>query len=970
MRRGLSILAGLVGLLGLAAWLVPPNLDASRYRDTLEEIASEALGGRARIQGKLAFTLLPLPRLIATNVILGDDNTTALRTEELRLRVSPWRLLAGHFAAHDLVLRGAELRLPWPPYQGGTHLVPTQWATPFPTRVERARLILGALELRDIAADIRATDTGFEMQGTARAGAHDLRLMARLGVPDNTGAALFEISAEGSARQSSAGLRIHGQVTPQGDATAQVSLHASDLSQLLPTPAIALRAGGPLSLTAHGLRAEDWSLTLPSGAARAAATLTWEPAALLELRFAAPRLDLEPWLPAIATARVFRLPITLDLAVEAAGMGGRDLRQLRGRLGWSEGGIALYSGTAILPGEAALSLDGNIPAGAGSAWFVGNARIVADDPRASMGWMEGWLGLPLSAANLPLYGTDVRTRVELGPGALALSEMQGRVAETNIRGALSLRQDGQRTIVMTDLELDQVRIDAWAGDAATILPALGRAVANLGGDVQAHVAELRLGGQMVENIVLDAGMVEGRLALRRLAGNTLGARFDVSGGLTVDGRIADGRVEVNMPNATPVRNLLPTGWQAAPALWNAPLSLRADVSGTMEALATHLQAELGDLRLDTQQTIDFPARRGGFRLSAHHPGAGRLLSALGVADPAAPGSLRAWAPDWPGEGSFSLQAQGAWKDQALTLGEFQLTAGGLRGSGRLTFDATGEAQAINGQFHAESLPLPWPPASADTPLPQRPSPATRVDLRLSADQVLDGDSTLARQAVCGLFIARGETSLKSCTMQIAGGQGSLDATLSDTVAPPRLTVRFSLDDTRIGPMEPRPPFAVSDGTLAASLSFAAQGHSLAALRNTAEGTLQMNLRGPVLNGLDLAGINAALTGIAGRPTDATVEMLRNALLEGATPFDKLTVAGQLEHGVLRLRDGSASSAAGSIDFGGDINLAAATVDATVQVRPSAAPETDLEVRLSGPVDAPTRMPELLRALRWLANRMN
>ena len=453
-----------------------------------------------------------------------------------------------------------------------------------------------------------------------------------------------------------------------------------------------------------------------------------------------------------------------------------------------------------------------------------------------------------------------------------------------------------------------------------------------------------------------------------MAGNAFGARFDANGGITADGRITDGRVEITTADALPLRALLPARWQATPLLWEAPLNLRADLSGNIENLAARLQLELGDLRLDTQQNINMLAGSGTYRLSAHHPGAQRLFTALGVANPASPGGVAAWAPDWPGEGSFSLQAQGNWRDQALAFDTFQLTAGGLRGNGQLNVGLAMEQPVVSGRFHAEALPLPMPAGNADAPLPVRLAQAIQVDLRLSADEVRDGDRTLARQATCTLSITRAQASLESCTMRIGGGAARLDATLSKGADLPRVVIKFSVDDARLGPVDDPPPFGILDGLLTAHISLNAEGYSFGTLRDTAAGDAELRMNGLVLSGMDLAAINDSFLSSDRLSTSTTMSSLRASLLGGTTLFDEMNVSAVLGSGIIRFLDGRARGSDGALTFGSSVDIRTGSLDGFFEVSPVAAPTSGLEVRLSGLVASPERTVVLLRTLRWLAER--
>lgn len=967
MRRGLAIIAGLVGLLALAAWLVPPALDASRYRDLLEEVASEALGSPARIEGKLAFALLPQPRLTATQVRLGSS----LRVEELRLRVAPLPLLTGHFVARDLVLSGAALRLPWPPMPGASPLGASPWTRSYATRIERGSLTLGGAELRDISADVSSTDEAVTLQGTGRAGGQEWRITAHLGMPGRNGPARLSLDARAGGRDATANLRIDGQTLPDGQATAEASFTASDLSQFLPAPALALRGTGRLRLLPNGLAAEAWNLTLPNGTAQADALFHWQDTTRLDLRLAASRLEIDPWVRTLGAIQAPALPVTLDLGVAATGMAGGTLHQLHGRFGWTVAGLTLEDGRAVLPGDANLELSGTLASGV----FKGAAHIQAPDPAATLRWLEAaQSGAPfLVPAPLLPARAELAGQLELAPGTLRLTGLRGQLGETAIAGDIALGAATPRVAVQANLSLGRLRLDALGRDLPTDLPALARLPTILAGDIKLRAAELRLGALAAEDIGLEAGLADGRFTLRRFAGNLAGARYDLAFTLAEDARLTDGKLELSAPNATTLSRLLPAHWQSTPALWDAPMTLRGEFSGTQDALNLRAQAELDDFRLEAQATIDTATWQGAGRASALHPNAGRLLTTLGIADPAMPGTLRAWAPGWPGEGSLALQTRWNRREQVLTLENAQLTAGGLRGTGQATVNLGGPAPVLDAKFLAEALPLPWPPASDQAVLPTRAVTGLEATVQLSAEQVLAGDTAIAQQLACTIGVSRAELKFSPCTMRIADGNASFQAmvgqaTFGEAQETPTLALQLNLDGARATTPVTGLPFDLGGGQVTARLRLTARGHSPAALRATAEGEVQISANDGVLHGIDLPAAAIALANAAARPAEVTAEALRTALTAGATPFTGLSLGASFARGVLQLAHADLTSPAGALAMQGTIGLSDGTIDTMVTVRPAEATEAEMGVSISGTLAVPIRAPQLLRALRWLAER--
>jgi hypothetical protein len=81
----LYIVVGVIAILLLAAaFVVPSFIPWGQYRDRLSAIAGEVLGAPVRIEGDVAFSLLPQPKLTFSNVSAGppgDPNLTVERVE-------------------------------------------------------------------------------------------------------------------------------------------------------------------------------------------------------------------------------------------------------------------------------------------------------------------------------------------------------------------------------------------------------------------------------------------------------------------------------------------------------------------------------------------------------------------------------------------------------------------------------------------------------------------------------------------------------------------------------------------------------------------------------------------------------------------------------------------------------------------------------------------------------------------------
>jgi len=146
----------------LGVWQVPQWLDWTRYRTTIEALATATLGQPVSISGPISLTLLPEPELTAArvNVGTGGAEDLSIHVEALRLRVALWPLIGGRVDARELVLHGPDLRIPWPQEPGTLRPRPPAWLAAFAARIENGRLTVGRLAFTGIDATLATLDTG------------------------------------------------------------------------------------------------------------------------------------------------------------------------------------------------------------------------------------------------------------------------------------------------------------------------------------------------------------------------------------------------------------------------------------------------------------------------------------------------------------------------------------------------------------------------------------------------------------------------------------------------------------------------------------------------------------------------------------------------------------------------------------------------------------------------------------------
>jgi hypothetical protein len=220
-----TVLSVLVGAVLAAAWLVPPRLDLNSYRADIARLAAGRLGRAVRIDGPITLRLLPEPILTAASVSVGADEGIRVTAAELLLRVALWPLLDGQIDARELVLRGADLRLPWPLDPDSLMVHTPTWLSALSARVEEGRLTIGDLSFAHIDATLttEAYTGTYAAAGTAEMSGHSWRFTARLTQPGNDGSAGLDVTLDGQGTMQGTGARLSGQIAPDGTLAGRVS---------------------------------------------------------------------------------------------------------------------------------------------------------------------------------------------------------------------------------------------------------------------------------------------------------------------------------------------------------------------------------------------------------------------------------------------------------------------------------------------------------------------------------------------------------------------------------------------------------------------------------------------------------------------------------------------------------------------------------------------------------------------------
>jgi hypothetical protein len=955
------IVLGLVALLLLllgGAWLGPSVLDWNRYRADVSGLASAALGQAVRIEGPITLRILPQPLLVAGGVKVDASGGATVTAEQLLLRVALMPLLAGRVEARELVLRGADIRLPWPPDPTALALRTPTWLSALSARIERGRLQIGEVAVTGLEATLATNDVSgsFLSAGRARSGGRDWAFTARVSQPGGDGAVGVDLTLDGQG----AGAVISGQLQPDGTMLGRVALRGTDLSQLVPAPSVPFRVEGRLTTGGGLVAADELAGELAGAPVKGAIALRLLPRLRLDVAVAASRLDLDAWAPPLlGRAAGLRpgMPLGIDLSAEAAVLGDGTLRGLRAAFDITDGAVEVREARALLPGDASLRLKGRLaPDAAARLRFEGEAALDAPALRATLAWAaRAGLGPVDALPPAVLRTAALRGQVRVEDGELAVTEMAGQVDGSAVVATLSWRPAPRptlRAVVTAErVELDPWAASVWPGPDASGLAAAAATFGPLALDLRLSAEAATLRGIAARELVLDLAAAPGRIEVRRAAAQALGAVGSASFTLLEGGRIADGKAELKAERATGltpyvVQALGPQFTARLEPLLRGGLLLQLQAGGAPESLGLKLSATLADLRVEATPTLDLPGGRWAGTLTLRHPGAPRLAETLG----------QSGASAWLGDGSLALVAQLTGGAGRLVVESFDLAAGGLRAGGALRLDR-GEVPRLSGRIAAEGLMLPLPYPRSPDPLPVEALLGWEAEVQVTARSVTVARERWLEDATATLALARGRVDVSNLAATLAGGRLAGSLSFDAAARPPALAVQAALRGGQVSAPVFDTAIDLAGGVLDGAVRLSAAGFSPAGLLASLGGSVSLSARNGALAGIGLARMGARL-----EEAD-----LRAALAGGSTAFDVLSFEGEIQNGGLLLRQAALAGRAGTATASGTIDLTRALLGLRLVLVPAVTDPPEIGLRLSGSADMPERVPELAGAVRWRAD---
>jgi uncharacterized protein involved in outer membrane biogenesis len=599
--RKLLFAFGALAVAGFAAVVAAPWLiDASQYRGEIARRVSQVTGREAAIDGRVTFVLLPSPRVRASDVrlVVGEaDYPANIDAKHVELDLG-WASLFGG-AVEITHLRVIEPRVVITGRRA-TDATPVPQLGPIAAvRIERTDIQNGRIvwvdpqskaprTVEQIQAVVLASPLASSIRITGSGVARAVPIEFDAVIGDAPAGRPNPFSLAASIRPSLARATLRGTYDAgAGALRGKLQAEGGDLLAVLDVTgvqtigAVAGPMGQPFSATADlgwtaaGIAANDVVLQLGEVRATGAVNATLGQASAVDVALALSWLDLdklsrlERRVPAPrpaprptngATTRVDTpavprdlaaeqpLDLALDLGIEAVGLNGGVVRQLRLNAVMSRGDIVINQATALLPGGTELTGFARIDADAQPAQIEGTVAARSDNMRGLLGW------LGIDTRDVPagrLRRFESQARVEGTPSRIELTGFSLLFDSTHATGGIAIAP-GARLGLGLDLRIDQINVDGYSAAApaqpgqqsAGLSPALlDRFDANLA----LAVDTMTLGGETIEGAVLDATLQRGDVALRRLEIRDLaGTRIEASGQLAAISRQATSDLQVSV----------------------------------------------------------------------------------------------------------------------------------------------------------------------------------------------------------------------------------------------------------------------------------------------------------------------------------------------------------------------------------------------------------------------------------------
>lgn len=692
---------------------------------------------------------------------------------------------------------------------------------------------------------------------------------------------------------------------------------------------------------------------------------------------------LEPVLPADLTGR-------LDLTVEGIGYNNGLVRQLRVEAALAGGTLNLDRVSALLPGGADIVAAGSVTATGGPPSLDLRVEANADNLRGLLDWLKVNAGavppdrLRKAALSARLQGRRDRMEVTGVDLRLDTSRLTGGIAYVDRgRPAFGVRAEVDRLVLDPYLPMFQGPVSNGTAPAAAstgpVPPVFERLLRTVDANLDLSVAHLTVQGLPVQALHLDATANAGTLTVREAtvadaAGITAQATGQIGGLAPL--RIGNLTFTAAADSLSGLPKIVHWPPGAPPPERIGPVKAQGRVAGDLETLTVELGLAAAGGTLDAGGTLTGLQRTvaGDLKLRAAHPEPARLaaLFAEGAAPAADPGPVDLYA-----------ELVGSAKAFSLNNVQGMLAGTPLRGTAQV--DLGGDRPRVQADMQAGDLDLDRllalpalasRPAGGGAPTSDAP-PSDALSLGwmrgfdgrfgLTATALVAEGTRIERPALRST-LADGVLTLEQLDGELLGGQVGATGRLAATpegAAQGELNV--TLVKAKLAEAFGGGPLDLAGGTLDLDVELNASGASRSALLRGLTGKGALHARDGVMRGVDMGVLRDRLTRV-GRPQDALPAVL-GALQGGETRFARMDGTFTVERGIARTQDTRLIAEPGEATVTGQVDLPARTVDLRLRVAARAdEPLPPVSLRVSGPLDRPTRAFEMQEVQEFLAKR--
>ncbi|MBM3646876.1 MAG: AsmA family protein, partial [Alphaproteobacteria bacterium] len=576
-KRVLIGAGGFVGLLVVAALVVPSLIDLNGRKPEIAAMVKKATGRDLVIEGPISLSILPVPTVTVSGVkfanVAGAKNPTMIAVKSATVKPSLGALLTGNIEIAEVTLVEPKVVLEvdargrpnWEFAPAVAEPTPTAAKAGAATPIALGRLAIEngsvsfsdvkaglsvAAEKANLTASLGSLDGPYALNGGVTVNGQPLKLDLSVGAKAADGHKTDLALQAGGGR-----LAFKGSLTelgPNARAVGTVSSAADNLLTFVdsmakaagqPAPTLPPLLGGKFSFdgavdaSSTAFAAKNFKLALGQDAFAGSLSVGMKPALAIDAMLVADRLDLDRWLAAMTAPSSPQATASPAAPAPAAGASADPLAGLTAKLGLEigeviynkqpvrkvaldlearGGAVAVPKLTATLPGDLVLQARSTMSGDPNRPTVSGDFSLVGSKLRETL----NWLAVDLSA---------------VPPGKLTRLSMKGKLSSTGGNVQVSdavfelddIKGSGGITVtfgvplsIVTQLNLDTIDLDSFlvpaAADRKPAAPPAAASRSTAPGPsigLKAKIARLIWNKETIAGIDLDIAMRGNTLSL-------------------------------------------------------------------------------------------------------------------------------------------------------------------------------------------------------------------------------------------------------------------------------------------------------------------------------------------------------------------------------------------------------------------------------------------------------------------------